>query len=165
MKALLSIMTVLAATVAFARVDIQSMTWGEILSDSSLKAGNSLVFQNGPGLGATYKAPTDRGVCHDGTFIYGGTTNIQVCSGSDNDENCEWVSVKLKTPYEYDLLTCAPTGGSDDDCEWQTKTVKQYPEQRVSVFKKASGDDSDKFLGKKDYTIPFCADLTPVPAN
>ncbi len=163
MKALITMMTVLAASVAFAGTDIQAMSWGEILSNPGLQTGNSLVFQNGAGLGATYKSPTDRGVCHDGEFIYGGTTRVQVCSGSDNDENCEWVSVKLKTPYQYDILTCASTG-DDDDCNWVKKSVVQTPNQMVSVFKKKSDQDLD-YLGKKAYTIPFCADLSKVPAN
>ncbi len=164
MKALISLMTVLAATVAFAGTDIQAMSWGEILSDSSLRTGNSLVFQNGPGLGATYKSPVAADVCHDGTYIYGGTTNIQVCSGSDNNSNCKWQSVKLKTPYQYQITTQVCKGGDDSDCDWVQKTVTQTPNQRVSVFKNKGKGDL-QFLGKKAYTIPFCADLSPVPAN
>ena len=167
MKAIISLIAVMAASVAFAKTDIQAMSWAEILSDSSLTTSNDLIFNNGPGLGTTYKRSTDASVCHDGAMIYGGKTRVQVCSGSDNDENCEFVSVKLKTPFRVQFKTQVCTGSdNDENCKFVTKTRVQTPNRKIAVYKKGQSDNSnDQFIAKKAYVIPFCDGLSPVPAN
>ncbi len=164
MKALLVLLTVLATSSAFAGVS--SMSWGEILSDSSLVVPNDLVFQNGPGYGATWKAATDKNVCHDGSTVYGGTSLVRVCSGSDSSEDCEWVRVKLETPFYYTAKVQKCTGSDDSNCVWTTKTVDNSPNRMMAIYKKPSGSNGNlQYVGKKAYTIPYCADLAPVPAN
>jgi len=165
MKTLIVIAAMFAATVASAK-DIQAMSWGEILSDSNLTTYNDLQFQNGPGLGVTFKRSTDASVCHDGAFIYGGISRVEVCSGSDDNSNCKMVSVKLKTPFRRSYQAEVCTGGDDSDCKVVTKALVQTPNRKVAVYSKGHGSDNDDmFLAKKAYTIPYCADLTPVPAN
>ena len=167
MKALVSLLTVLVATAAFAKTDLSTMSWAEILSDKSLTTYNDLIFMNGPGLGTTFKRSTSKDVCHDGSYIYGGKTRIQVCQGSDDDNNCEFVTVKLKTAFvtKYTTLVCE---GSDNDenCQHVVKTRVQTPNRNIAVYKKADdSDQSDAFIARKGYVIPFCAGLKPVPAN
>ncbi len=163
MKALLVLFTVLATSSAFAGVS--TMSWAEILSDSDYVVPNDLIFQNGPGLGATWKAATDKEVCHDGSTVYGGTTRVQVCSGPDNDSNCEWVSVKLQTPFYYTTKVQKCDRGGEGDCYWTTKTVDNSPNRMMTVLKDNGGESGATYAGKKAYTIPYCADLSPVPAN
>ena len=167
MKAIISLIAVMAASVAFAKTDIQAMSWAEILNDSSLTTYNDLQFNKGAGLGTTFKGSTSADVCLDGAMIYGGTSKVQVCTGSDNDENCEFVTVKLKTPFRVQYQTQVCKGSDNDEqCEWVTKTRVQLPNRKIAVYKKGQSDDlNDSFIAKKAYRIPFCSDLAPVPAN
>lgn len=167
MKAIISLIAVMAASVAFAKTDVQAMSWAEILSDSSLTTYNDLIFNNGPGLGTSFKRSTASDVCHDGAMIYGGKTRVQVCSGDDNEENCEFVTVKLKTPYRVSFKTQVCSGDdNDENCKWVTKTRVQTPNRKIAVYKKGLNDKgNDFFIAKKAYVIPFCDGLSPVPAN
>ena len=167
MKALVSILTVLVATAAFAKPDLSTMSWAEILSNKSMTTHNDLIFNNGPGLGTTYKRSTSKDVCHDGAFIYGGTARVQVCSGSDNDENCMFRTVKLKTAFKTQYKTQVCQGSdNDDNCQWVTKVRVQTPNRNIAVYKKATSDNgSDSFIARKGYVIPFCAGLGQVDAN
>lgn len=162
MKALIVLFSVLATSVAFANVDIQSMTWGEILSDSSLRTANDIVFQNGRGLGATWKRSTS--VCQDGTYLYGGKTTVQVCSDEDGKDVCEApVTVKLVAPINGQQ-TVQMCDDDDKNCEMVTRPFVQSPSRSIAVMAKDSNDEWVS-LGNKAYTIPFCADLGPADAN
>mgnify|MGYP003687708193 CR=1 FL=1 len=169
MKALISLIAVMAASVAMAQSasSIQAMSWAEILNDSSLTTYNDLIFDNGPGLGTTWKRSTDASVCHDGSMIYGGKTRVEVCSGDDNDDNCKSVTVKLKTPFRVQYKTQVCSGNdSDEKCKWVVKTRVQTPNRRLAVYSKGQDEGKgDSFLAKKAYVIPFCDGLAPVPAN
>lgn len=166
MKTLVAIAAFLVASTSFA-VDFETMTWGQILNNSNYRTNDDIVFQNGPGLGATFKESTSPDMCQDGTYIYGGTTNLTLCENDKGNGDCSTYTVKLKTKMNGAKLVCSAKGGKHGDtCVGNIVKVPFYQSATRSVAILAKvGRDSWQVVGKKSYTIPYCSDLVAVPAN
>jgi hypothetical protein len=152
MKALIASLVMFAASVSMANTVVSA----------------DIAFNNGDGFGVTMANIQD--VCWKDGMFYLDSTSVNICSGSEANEECEWVTLTdlyAPTSFEAAVYECS---GSDanEECAWTTKTFNQPRTQNVPVYEveTEAGDTQWTFVGRQSYTVPACGGaMPPVDAN
>jgi hypothetical protein len=157
-----------AGTVS-AGTDFSSMSIAELATNVKydLDFSDKILFQKA----STYVESFSKKLCTDGTFIYGGTRTLKVClNESDSGQCTQYVTktVELIQPIVSERQRCAQTSNDDDYCvKKETVVFVQSPNRKIKVLDATTGSDdrNPTVVGVKNYTIPNCGSLKPVPAN
>lgn len=96
-------------------------------------------------------------VCHDGTYIYGGTG--KKCVLNIEKKVCaKKVTVDLMAKMEGTHIVCNDIGNSENtDCKHPSYMKFNYgPDVKVKVYRKVGGKTKGRYLGYAIIEIPRC---------